>query len=68
MKLRKRSLQSNQKAEKEILKDVAGQAIPVWTDYSNPEARNWWSSLFSFDKYKVSFGVFVILFTFNAYF
>lgn len=25
----------------------------VWTDYSNPEARKWWSSLFSFDKYKV---------------
>lgn len=25
----------------------------VWTDYTNPEARNWWASLFSFDKYKV---------------
>ena len=26
----------------------------VWTDYTNPEARKWWASLFSFDKYKVN--------------
>jgi alpha 1,3-glucosidase len=26
----------------------------VWTDYSNPAARKWWSSLFGFEKYTVS--------------
>ncbi len=28
--------------------------MSVWTDYSNPAARTWWSSLFSFEKYQVS--------------
>lgn len=32
----------------------------VWTDYTNPEARNWWASLFSFDKYKVSHFLFYL--------
>ena len=51
--------------------DFEGRCWPgnsVWTDYSNPEARNWWSSLFSFDKYKVRFGVSRYTFHFNVYF
>lgn len=36
--------------------DFEGDCWPgksVWTDYTNPEARQWWASLFSLDKYKV---------------
>lgn len=36
--------------------DFEGNCWPgksVWTDYTNPEARKWWASLFSLDKYKV---------------
>jgi mannosyl-oligosaccharide alpha-1,3-glucosidase len=36
--------------------DFEGDCWPgksVWTDYTNPEARKWWASLFSLDKYKV---------------
>lgn len=36
--------------------DFEGSCWPgnsVWTDYSNPEARKWWASLFALDKYTV---------------
>lgn len=36
--------------------DFEGDCWPgksVWTDYTNPEARKWWASLFSLEKYKV---------------
>lgn len=36
--------------------DFEGNCWPgnsVWTDYSNPEARKWWASLFALDKYTV---------------
>ena len=41
--------------------DFEGRCWPgnsVWTDYSNPEARKWWGSLFALDKYKVNYHIY----------
>ena len=44
--------------------DFVGDCWPgksVWTDYTNPEAREWWAGLFATDKYKVKFFKLTIL-------
>ena len=44
--------------------DFEGDCWPgksVWTDYTNPEARKWWASLFSLDKYKVLYFLLIMI-------